>query len=161
MPSYSFGPNLVQHPRRANSSRLNELQKSNLLVWRLVFNSLNFLQILHKPLCASGAWRHSHSITRFVSDCCDISEWYLRPLARTRVNTCLNVAPNSLMWWAERFSALLNSKAWSEIPRPLRYTLKDQNLDPIWICWTNKWWVMFLCMKRNAKIRTLQEKWHT
>ena len=45
MPSYLFGPYLVRHPRRANSSRLSEPQKSNLLVWRLVFNSLNFLQI--------------------------------------------------------------------------------------------------------------------
>ena len=37
-------------------------------------NSLNFLSILHKPLRTSGAWRHSHSVTRFVSDYCNISE---------------------------------------------------------------------------------------
>ena len=47
-------------------------------------NSPNFLLILHKPLRASSAWRHSHSITCFVSDYCDISEWHLRPPARLR-----------------------------------------------------------------------------
>ena len=45
MLSYSFGPSLVRHPRRANSSRLSEPQKSNLLVRRLVFNSLTFCEI--------------------------------------------------------------------------------------------------------------------
>ena len=79
MPSYSFGPYLVRHPRRANSSRLSEPPKSNFLVRGLVFNFPNFLSILHKPLRASGAWRHSHSVTRFVSDYCDISEWHPRP----------------------------------------------------------------------------------
>ena len=55
------------------------------------FQLPNFLSILHKLLRASGAWRHSHSVTRFVSDYCDISEWHFRPLARARVNTCINV----------------------------------------------------------------------
>ena len=50
------------------------------------------------------------------------SEWHLHPPALTRVNTCLNVASNSPMCWAERFSALLNSKAWTEIPRLLYNT---------------------------------------
>ena len=45
MPSYSFGPYIVRHPRRGNSSRLSEPNKSSLFVRRLVFNSLNFLQI--------------------------------------------------------------------------------------------------------------------
>ena len=46
MPSYSFCPYLVRQPWRANSSRLSEPQKSNLLVRRLVFNSLTFFEIL-------------------------------------------------------------------------------------------------------------------
>ena len=45
------------------------------------------------------------------------SEWHLHPLARTCVNTCFNLTPNQLLCWAERFSAQLNSKAWTEIPR--------------------------------------------
>ena len=36
--------------------------------------------------------------------------WMTNPL-RTRVNTCINAAPNYLMHWAERFSAKLNRKA--------------------------------------------------
>ena len=131
MPSYSFGPYLVRHPRRANSSRLSELQKSNLFIWCLVSNSPNFLLILHKLLRASGAWRHSHSVTRFVSDYCDISEWHLRPPARARVNTCIKFAPNKPMCWAERFSALQNPKAWTEIPRLLRYRTTSVNERPL------------------------------
>ena len=50
MPSYSFGPFLVRHPQRTNLSHLSEPQKSNLLIQCLVFNSSNFLSILHKPL---------------------------------------------------------------------------------------------------------------
>ena len=40
------------------------------------------------------------------------------------------------MCWAERFSALLNSKAWTEIPRPLRYILSIRavpNKAVVWI----------------------------
>ena len=51
MPSYSFGPYLVRHPRRANSSRLSEPQKSNFLVRRLVFISLTFF-LFSTNLCA-------------------------------------------------------------------------------------------------------------
>ena len=71
--SLSSCPYLVRHPWRANSSRLSELQKSNLLVRRQVFDSPNFLSILHKPLRTFGAWRHFHSVTRFLSDYCDTS----------------------------------------------------------------------------------------
>ena len=75
----SSGPYLVRHPWCANSSRLSEPQKSNLLVRRLVSTLLTFFQISQKPPRASEAWRHSHSVTRFVSDYCDISEWHVRP----------------------------------------------------------------------------------
>ena len=44
MPSYSFGPYLVRHPWRANSSRLGEPQKSNLPARHPVFNSLAFFK---------------------------------------------------------------------------------------------------------------------
>ena len=56
-----------------------------------IFKLPNFLSILHKRLRASGAWRHSHSVTRFVSDYCDIFEWHLRPPVRAHANTCINV----------------------------------------------------------------------
>ena len=44
MLSYSFGPHRVRPPLGASSPRVYELQKSILLVWRLVFNSLTFFQ---------------------------------------------------------------------------------------------------------------------
>ena len=56
MLSYSFGPHLERHPQGANSPASASSQKSNLLGWRLVFNSLDFLSILHKALCVSSAW---------------------------------------------------------------------------------------------------------
>ena len=80
----------MRHLWRANSPCLSKAQKSNLLVQLLVFNS-NFLSILLKPLRTSGAWRHLHSVTRFVSDYCEISEWHLRLPVHARVNTCINV----------------------------------------------------------------------
>ena len=45
LPSYSFGPHLERPPLGASSLRVCEIQKSILLVWHLVLNSLNFLQI--------------------------------------------------------------------------------------------------------------------
>ena len=44
MPSYSFGPYLVRHPRGANSPASASSQKSNLLVWCLASNSLTFFK---------------------------------------------------------------------------------------------------------------------
>ena len=44
MPSYSFGPHLERPPWGARSLRVCELQKSILLVWRLVLNSLTFFK---------------------------------------------------------------------------------------------------------------------
>ena len=79
MLAYSSGPYLVRHPRRANSSRFSEPQKSNVLVQRLVFNSLTFFKI-PKILCALPV----RDVTRTLSPCfvlgyCDISEWHVRP----------------------------------------------------------------------------------
>ena len=75
----SSGPYLVQHPWCANSSRLSEPQKSNLLVQRPVSTLLTFLRNPQNPLCAPGAWRHLHFVTRFIiSGYCDISEWHVR-----------------------------------------------------------------------------------
>ena len=46
--------------------------------------------------------------------------WVTCPLsARARVTICIKVAPNKPMCRAERFSAKLNPKAWTEIPRLL------------------------------------------
>ena len=85
MPSYSFGPYL------ANSSRLSKPQKSNLLVRRLVFNSLNFLRNPQNPPRASGAWRHPHFVTRFIiSGYCDIFKWHVRSV-RACVTACIKV----------------------------------------------------------------------
>ena len=44
MLSYSFGPHLQRPPLGASSPGVCELQKSNLLVWRLVLNSLTFFK---------------------------------------------------------------------------------------------------------------------
>ena len=49
----------------------------------------------HKPLRASGAWRHPHPVTAFrLGLFWHVSDTSIRPPARARVNTCLNVAPN-------------------------------------------------------------------
>ena len=78
MPSYSFGPYLVRYPGRANSSRLSEPWKSNLLVRRLIFNSLNFLRNPQNPPRASALCQ-PHFVSRFIiSSYCDISEWHVR-----------------------------------------------------------------------------------
>ena len=69
----SSGPYLVRRPWRANSFSLSEPQKSNLLVWRLVSTLLTFIQISQRPLRASGAWRHSHSVIRFETSLSDMS----------------------------------------------------------------------------------------
>ena len=54
-------------------------------------NSLTFSKFQNPP-CASGAWRHSHSVAPFpiwaiVTSLSDMSA------PRMRVNTCINVAP--------------------------------------------------------------------
>ena len=77
MPSYSLGPYLVRHPRRANSSRLSEPQKSNLLVRCLAFNSLTFFRF--SPTSArfrcvtSPASCHPLSSRTIVTSLSDIS----------------------------------------------------------------------------------------
>ena len=57
------------------------------------FNSPNFLQI-PQNLRALPVRNVIRTLSpRFVLGYCDISEWHIRP-ERTRVNTCINVAPN-------------------------------------------------------------------
>ena len=109
MLSYSFGPQLERPPKGASSPRVCKLQKSNLFVWRLVLDSCSPIRA---QVRLESAPCHPVS-TRAVMT----SEWHLHPPARTHVNTCFNVTPNQPMCWAERFSAYLNSKAWTENPR--------------------------------------------
>ena len=84
-------PHLVRHLPMACASK----RKSALLVRCPVVNSTNFLQNSPNPPCASVAWRHSHLLAPFpiwaiVTSLSDTSA----PPARSRVNTCVNVAPN-------------------------------------------------------------------
>ena len=85
MPSYSFGC----YPQRTNSSHLSEPQKSNLLIRRLVSNSLTFFK---SPTNLSALL--VHDITRtlsphsVISGYCDISEWHVCP---TRITTYIKV----------------------------------------------------------------------
>ena len=80
MPSYSFDPYLVRHPPRANSSRLSEPQKSNLLVRRLISNSLTFFKS-PTNLHALPVRDVTHTLTprSVISGYRDISEWHVRP----------------------------------------------------------------------------------
>ena len=82
-------------PSRATPAQgLREQAKVNPPCPVCSLNSLTFFfKISQNPPHASGAWCHSHSVTPFpISGYCDISEWHVRS-ARTRVNTCVNVAP--------------------------------------------------------------------
>ena len=86
MLSYSFGTHLERPPYGTSSPRVCELQKSNLLVWRLVLNSLTFFK---SPQTSARFWcvtslapRHAFRLGLL---------WHLHPPARARVNTCLNV----------------------------------------------------------------------
>ena len=81
MPSYSFGPYLMPHPQRANSSRLSEPQKSNLLVRRLVFNSLTLFKSPTnlRALPVRDVTR-TLSPRSVISGYCDIFEWHVRPV---------------------------------------------------------------------------------
>ena len=112
MLSYSFGPQLERPPIGCKFASRLRAPKLILLVWCLKPDSY-FLQILTQTsVCfrceTSPAPCHPVSSRTIMT-----SEWHLHPLARTCVNTCFN----QLMCWAERFSAQLNSKAWTEIPR--------------------------------------------
>ena len=114
MLSYSFGPQLEPPPpRRTPASRLRA-PKSILHFWRPKPNSY-FLQILTQTSACFRCVTSPAPCHPVMSRTVMTSEWHLHPLARTRVNTCFNLTPNQPMWWAERFSAKLNSKAWTEI----------------------------------------------
>ena len=134
MLSYSFAPQLERPPPigRKFASRLRA-PKSILLVWGLKPDSY-YLQILTQTsVCfrcvTSPAPCHPVSSRTVMT-----SEWHLHPLARTRVNTCFNLTPNQPMCWAERFSAKLNSKAWTEITRLFHNTSLDWRLGRGPIC---------------------------
>ena len=109
MLSYSFGPHLERPPIRRNFASHLRAPKSTLLVWRLQ----NLTQTSACFRCVTSPVPCHPVSSRTVMT----SEWHLHPPARTRVNTCFNVTPNKPICWAERFSAWLNSKAWTEIPR--------------------------------------------
>ena len=115
MLSYSFGPQLERPPIGPTFASRLRAPKSIILVWRLKPDSY-FLQILTQTSACfrcvtSPAPCHPVSSWTVMT-----SEWHLHPLARTRVN-CFNLTPNQPMCWAARFSAKLNSKTWTEIPR--------------------------------------------
>ena len=100
---------------RTFASRLRA-PTSILLVWRLKPDSY-FLQILTQTSACFRCVTWPAPCHPVSSRTIMTSEWHLHPLARIRVNTCFNLTPNQLMCWAERFSAKVNSKAWTEILR--------------------------------------------
>ena len=125
MLSYSFGPQLERPPSGASSPRDCELQN-----WSFSFGVQNpdsyFLQILTQTSACFRCVTSPAPCHPVSSRTVMTSEWHLHPLARTRVNTCFNFTPNQPMCWAERFSAKLNSKAWTEIP----WLFHNNTLDP-------------------------------
>ena len=127
MLSYSFGPQLERPPiGRKLTSRLRA-PKSILLVRRPKPDSY-FLQILTQTSACFRCVTSPAPCHPVSSRTVMTSEWHLHPLARTRVNTCFNLTPNQPMCWAERFSAELNSKAWTEIPQLFHKTVSRLRL---------------------------------
>ena len=127
MLSYSFGPQIERPPiGRKFASRLRA-PKLILLVWRLKPDSY-FLQILTQTSACFRCVTSPAPCHPVSSRTVMTSEWHLHPLARTSVNTCFNFTPNQPMRRAERFSAQLNSKAWTEIPR-LFHNIRRQSSE--------------------------------
>ena len=93
MLSYSFDPHLERPPLGASSSRVCELQKSILLVWRPAFNSLTFFRFPTnlRALPVRDVTR-TLSPRSVISGYCDISEWNVHP-ARALPPTSM-FAPN-------------------------------------------------------------------
>ena len=57
-------------------------------------NSTNWLfQISQNPPCASGAWRHSHSLAQFPSRVSIVTSLSDTSYPRVRANTCVKVRP--------------------------------------------------------------------
>ena len=81
----SSGPYLEWYPWRANSSRLSEHQKSNLLVRHLASTLLTFLQIA-KLLRTLPVHDIIHTLSRFVSGYFDMSEWHVHLLAHQHLH---------------------------------------------------------------------------
>ena len=74
MLSYSFGPHLERPPiGRKFTSRLRAPKVDPPSLASSIQLS-NFLQISLKPLRVSSAWRHSHPVTRFVSNYCNMED---------------------------------------------------------------------------------------
>ena len=125
MLSYSFGPQLERPPIGRKFTLRLRAQKSILLVWCPKPDSYFFQILTQTPTCfrcvTSPAPCHPVSSRTVMT-----SEWHLHTLARTSVNTCFNLTPNQPMCWAKRFSAWLNSKAWTEIPRLFHNTMLGQ-----------------------------------
>ena len=85
-------PNLVRHLPQGHWPGFSEQAKVDPSRSVSSLNSTNFLQNSQNPSRASNAWRHSHSLPPFPIRAIVIS---LSDMSapRTRVNTCVNVAP--------------------------------------------------------------------
>ena len=109
-------PYLVRHPWCANSSRLSEPQKSNLLVRRLASTLLTFFRF-STNLCALPV----RDVTRTPSPVSSrtivtsLSNTFVRP-ARPHVNTCINVCSELSHVLSQKALSLTEPKSMNRNP---------------------------------------------